>query len=319
MENGDQRLPIELLKKWSQKKLGLFFHFGVSTFDGEEMSKGTLDLSEFSPEKLDIRQWISAAKAAGAKYAILTAKHVSGFCLWPSHFTEYNCMNSPIKKDIVGEFCSLCRQADIEPCLYYCSWDNHHLFGSMTPSMTSWNNAFVTQQYFEFEKNQILELLNLYSPLMEIWIDIPHVLGRSYRTILYNTIAKEAPSTVIIFNHGISMLDGSTFNVAKAWPTDIITIERNLPKSENGYEPWREFEHKHYYMPGEVVDTLTNYWFYDPNEKARNINEILGMYLVATNRGCNFVLNVAPNKDGLISTAQISLLEQLRKKIELCE
>ncbi|MEG2436010.1 MAG: alpha-L-fucosidase [Ruthenibacterium sp.] len=315
MKQGNQRLSAEKLQAWREHKFGLIIHFGTSTYDGAEMSSGTLPLEQFNPEKLDVRQWVQAGKTAGARYMILTAKHVGGLCLWPTAYTEYNCMNTPIKRDIVGEFCAQCRKENIAPCLYYCSWDNHHLFGSQTPSMTNWDDAFVTQEYLAFHKNQIMELLDRYAPIAELWIDIPHVLGRSYRTALYEAIAKKSPDTVIVYNHGLSMRDGSVFHVAKAWPTDIITIEKNLPNSTYGYDELREIEGEIYQMPGEVMETLTGDWFYQPDEKVRPLAELLGMALVADARGCNFVLNVAPNRDGLIAENQLAMLARLRAEI----
>lgn len=319
MKQGNQRLSIAQLNAWRQQKFGLFLHFGTSTYDGIEMSPGTISPAEINPTQLDVKQWVQAGKIAGARYIILTVKHVGGFCLWPTAYTPYHVMHTPIARDIVGEFCAECRKENIAPCLYYCSWDNHNLFGSKTPSMTKWEDAFVTQAYFDFQKNQIMELLDRYAPIAELWIDIPHVLGRNYRTLLYDAIAQKSPETVIVYNHGLSMCDGSVFNVAKAWPTDIITIEKNLPQSTGGYAPWREIEEKEYYMPGEVVETLTDGWFYLPNEKTRTLAELLGMYLVAQARGCNFVLNIAPNQEGIIAKEQFALLAQLQTEIQRFE
>ena len=85
-EKGDQRLSLEKLITWEKLGYGMFIHFGMSTFDDDEYSKGDKNGSLYNPDKLDVSQWVSVARDAGMKYAVLTAKHVAGHCLWPSIF-----------------------------------------------------------------------------------------------------------------------------------------------------------------------------------------------------------------------------------------
>ena len=61
-------------------------------------------------------------RKAGIKYAVLTTRHTSGFCLWQSNATEFDVANSPYKKDVVKSFVDACRKYNIKPCLYYCLW-----------------------------------------------------------------------------------------------------------------------------------------------------------------------------------------------------
>ena len=72
-ENGDQRLSLEKLKAWEELGFGMFIHFGMSTFDGDEYSKGDKKPSLYNPDKLDADQWVGVARDAGMKYAVLTA------------------------------------------------------------------------------------------------------------------------------------------------------------------------------------------------------------------------------------------------------
>ncbi len=77
-ERGAQRLSLEQLQKWEALKYGMFIHYGMSTFDGDELSKGDLPSTAYAPDKLDVDQWVSVARDAGMKYAVLTTKHVAG-------------------------------------------------------------------------------------------------------------------------------------------------------------------------------------------------------------------------------------------------
>ncbi len=312
-QKGQQRLPLRRLRQWEAMKFGGFIHFGMSTFDGQELSRGERPSTDYCPRRVDVDQWVSVMRDAGMKYAVLTAKHVSGHCLWPSKLTDYHVGTSGNSKDVVGAFVDACRKRGIVPGFYYCSWDNHHLFGSMTPSMTDWYQAFTTGEYQEFQSGQIRELLTQYGPWGEVWIDIPHVLGRGYRTQLYGEIAALQPDAVIVMNSGIS--NAAEYPVAKAWPADIITMERTAPYSVTGYQKWREIEGEFYYLPGEVCDTVCHEWFHVEGDRLRSDAELLGMYLSSVSRGANLLLDAGPAKDGRLPAPVVRALLRLQKNI----
>ncbi|MGS0524323.1 alpha-L-fucosidase [Zobellia nedashkovskayae] len=209
-ENPDavtqQRLPESKLREWQALKYGMFIHFGMSTFLGEELPDGQAPLDTYAPTNLDVSQWVRVAKEAGMTYAVLTAKHVAGHCLWPSDYTDYDVSGNKTAVDVVGEFVKECRKQGIRPGLYYCAWDNHHTFGSLMPGKSeNYNGAMVTPTEMEPEKGapytshlyqnfmtaQIDELLERYSPLVEFWIDIPIILGDGYRQFIYDRISKK--------------------------------------------------------------------------------------------------------------------------------
>lgn len=330
---GCQRLSVGRLKAWQADGYGMFIHYGMSTYDGEEFSSGCLDASYFAPHSLDVDQWIRTAANAGMKYAVLTAKHVSGFCLWPSTYTEYHVGNSPAKIDIVQAFVDACYQYGVKPGLYYCLWDNRHRFGSVTPSdIMKWNNitfkgenatanpidiledAFVTEEAYNFFINQVTELLSNYGDLYEVWIDIPKVIGRTAREMLYSKIAALQPQTVIMMNNGYG--DGTHYPVHNAWPADIMAIERLLPNAIGTLNPWRVIEGRRVYLPAEACTTIGQEWFYVPDDDPRSDLELLGMYLICRSRGVNFLLNVPPDRNGLIPENYVTKLSRLKCNIE---
>ena len=311
---GNQRLSLDQLRKWESLGYGMFIHFGMSTFDLDELSQGDKPSTYYAPDELDVDQWIRVAKEAGMKYAVLTTKHVSGHCLWPTKFTDYHVGTSSNTTDVVGEFVKACKKYDIMPGFYYCSWDNHHLFGSVTPSNTKLHEkAFTTEEYLQFQSQQLEELLTQYGSIGEVWIDIPGVLSNEYRHKLYKQIAELQPDAIIMMNHGIG--DGSTFNVDYAWPSDLIAIERFLPNSHHGHQPWREIAGEKYYMPGEVCEPIGREWFYVEEDKLRSDGELLGMYLVSRSRGTNLLLDVGPNKHGKLPHHVVDALMRLKANI----
>lgn len=325
-----QRLSLAQLARWEQLKFGMFIHFGMSTFDGEELSKGDLPSTAYAPDQLDVDQWVSVARDAGMKYAVLTTKHVAGHCLWPTQHTDYHVGTSGTQTDVVEAFVNACEKRGVLPGFYYCSWDNHNRFGSLTrtdlaalqtpsngadsPSANVSPSPYTTRAYQEFQSAQIQELLTQYGAIGEVWIDIPEVLPPCYRRELYDQIATLQPEAVIMMNNGIS--DGSDYPVDKAWPADLIAIERFLPNSHTGHVKWRQIEGKNYYLPGEVCDPIGKEWFYVEGDQPRSDAELLGMYLTTVSRGCNLLLDVGPNRHGLIPPASVAALNRLRANLD---
>lgn len=313
----------------------MFIHFGMSTFDGNELSFGDSPATRYAPDRLDVDQWVSVARDAGMKYAVLTAKHVAGHCLWPSRHTDYHVGNSGNKTDVVAAFVTACEKRGVRPGLYYCSWDNHNRFGSLTPSFGPWQHAYTTQAYRDFQQKQIEELLTQYGPIEEVWVDIPGLLGGDGRRVQYAQIATLQPDAVIMMNAGFG--DGSAIKDV-AWPSDLMAIERWLPSSNKGYNPWHERADggrmvddgpvqtkfvpdppQRYYVPGEVCDPIGYDWFWNKRDALRSDLELLGMRLICRERNVNLLLDVPPDPTGLLPEATVQSLLRLASNYErLC-
>lgn len=328
-KKGDQRLSLEKLRHWQALGYGMFIHFGMSTFVGKELPDGSHPSSTYAPANLDVGQWISVARDAGMKYAVLTTKHVAGHCLWPTKHTPYHVGSSGNPTDVVEAFVKACRQKGVLPGFYYCSWDNHNRFGSKTPSDGKWNgmNSFpadqvsaqemppyTTSQYQNFQTAQITELLTQYGPIAEVWIDIPGVLGRGYRSFLYRYIAELQPETVIMMNSGIG--SGEEYNIDYAWPSDLIAIERRQPP-ESGHQPWRTIEGRQYYIPGEACDPIGKDWFFVPGDRPRPDSVLADQYQTLRRRGVNLLLDVPPDKTGVIPDMHVQALMRLKKNVNI--
>ncbi len=117
---------VEAVRKdWQSLGYGLFLHFGPNTFAGVGWGDGKFPASEFAPSELNPAQWADMALEAGMRYAVLTAKHHDGFCLWPSQHTGYSVNNSPGRPDVVGRFVEAFRKAGLQVGLYYSLWDRN--------------------------------------------------------------------------------------------------------------------------------------------------------------------------------------------------
>ncbi|NLX20915.1 MAG: alpha-L-fucosidase [Phycisphaerae bacterium] len=347
-ERGSQRHTIERLHQWETLGYGMFIHFGMSTFvnlDGKVYFKpdGSDPPSAYAPDQLDVEQWISVARDAGMKYAVLTAKHIAGFCLWPSRHTDYSVARSGNPTDVVGRFVEACRTRGLLPGLYYSSYDNHHRWGSRTrsdfPSKAAFEQLFAqrprfggvscareddaqrmpytTAHYQTFQTAQITELLSDYGPIMEVWIDHPDVMGRGYRTFFYEHIARLQPDTVVLMNNGLP--DSTLYDVDYAWPADLMAMEGGVPPA-GGYRKWRLIEDRWYYLPGEVCDSIAPIrkdWFHLPDDQPRPIEELLRQFRACRDGGANYLLNVPPDRHGRIPEVCIAALSQIRREMEL--
>lgn len=332
---GAQRLGLPQLQRWEALHYGMFIHFGMSTFLGQDAPYDREPTERYAPDRLDVDQWVGVARDAGMKYAVLTAKHTSGHCLWPSKQTDYTVANSGNRVDVVERFVESCRKRGILPGFYYCSWDNGHRFGSRThsdkgygvyvkpldftqvrdgmivhPDKSEYLAAYTSSLYQDFVTAQMTELLTWYGPMVEVWIDIPGVLGRGFRSFLYQHIASLQPQTLVVANHGVNT--GESFREAYVWPCDAISTEQTLPP-ESGHANWRTIQGRNYYIPGECCATIGDRWFFSPQDKPRPDATLAGLYEGCRARGVNLLLNAPPNKHGLIQEPYIQALMRLEK------
>ena len=157
-------------------------------------------------------------------------------------------------------------------------------------------------------------MLTQFGPIAETWIDIPGVLGRGYRTFLYERVAALQPETVVMMNSGIA--DGSSYNVDYAWPSDLIAMERNVPPG-SGHKKWRQIEGKSYYMPGEVCDPIGKDWFWVKGDKPRSDQALATQFEACRSGGVNLLLDVPPDVHGVIPEESVAALMRLRKNAKI--
>jgi alpha-L-fucosidase len=329
-QHGEQRLSIVKLKAWEALQFGMFIHFGMSTYDGDECSRGDKPATLYAPDRLNVDQWVEVARDAGMKYVVCGAKHHSGFCLWPTRHTDYHVGKSGNRTDVIGALAQACERNQIQLGVYYASWDNHNTFGSVVGNhVPAGTRGFVTQAYLDFQFAQVEELLTQYGRMVEVWIDIPQLLGVEGRSRQYQQIASLQPDAAVMMNNGFGMTDkgvssGVELKYDFVWPTDLLSIERSLPArmgKEGEYTPWRTVsgrngETKRCYIPAEVCDPIGREWFCINDDRPRSVRELLGMRLICAERGANLLLSVPPDQHGLIPRHYIDTLVELRRLYE---
>ena len=185
-------IPTKEQEIWADLEIGVLIHMDMQIFEPEydfRVQWGYQPTAEqFAPMQLDTDQWIKSAAAAGAKYAVLVAKHCSGFCLWPTAVHEYSIKGSPWKNgkgDIVGDFFNSCKKYGLKPGLYYSSSCNAYYNVdnpgtikdiSNTENVQAANVQAANVQVMQEKYNadvllQLTELWTQYGDVFEIWFD----------------------------------------------------------------------------------------------------------------------------------------------------
>ena len=132
-------------------------------------------------------------------------------------------------------------------------------------------------------------------------------------------IASLQPDAMIMLNSGFG--DGSQVKYNYAWPSDLMAIERWLPSSHRGYNPWHCIgpcadAKQDYYLPGEVCDPIGYEWFHVDGDAPRSDAELLGMRLICRERKVNLLLNVPPDRSGRIPDVHVQALARLRDNMD---
>ena len=298
------QLRTPLIARWENLKYGMFIHYGMSTFDQSEINDGKSDPAVYAPTALDVRQWIHVAKMAGMKYAVLTAKHTAGFCLWPSG--DYDVTASPVKTDVVAEFMKACKAEGIKPGIYYCILDGHNEGG------VKWD-AKVDSGYFQLIEKHLTQLHTRYPGIFEQWIDIPGKLSPEQRTTLYELVKSLDPNCLVLMNKSNWDHPGTTMPEG-AWPTDLAVGERNQPPAQ--HNPDMTVDGKTYYIPLEVCDTLEENWFWVKGDKPRSVRQLYDIWQTTVGRGANLLLDVPPDTTGRIPESSVKRLMELREAVQ---
>jgi alpha-L-fucosidase len=318
---------------WQELETIAFAHFGMNTFTDREWGEGTEDPALFNPSALSARQWVRALQDAGLRMLIITAKHHDGFCLWPSRFTEHSVKSSPWHEgqgDVVREAAEACREAGLKFGVYLSPWDRHEPKYADSPA------------YNEHFRSQLRELLTNYGEVSEVWFDGacgegPNGKRQEYDWPSYYRVVRECQPGAVIFGMGPDLRWVGTetgYGRQTEWSVvpmpikevavsqspylDELFVPADMTAEDLGSREKIASARALAWYPAETDVSIRPGWFYhaDQDDKVKTPAELVDIYFSSVGRNGVLLLNVPPDRRGLIHENDIASLVGMRRILD---
>ena len=314
---------------WFQyDRFGMFIHWGLYAIPARgEWVRSVERIStedyqqyfeEFNPTDFDAVALAKAAKNAGMKYAVMTAKHHDGFCLFDSKLTDYKSINTPCGRDIIREFTDAFRAEGLRTGLYYSLIDWHHPdfphFGDahhpMRDNEVFRNHKYDFDNYLSYMHGQIEELCLNYGKLDIFWFDFSYdnMTGETWKaTELVRMIRKYQPHVLMDNRLEVS---GSGFGSLITenpceYSGDFVSPEQIIP-------PEGILNSKGEPVPWEACITMNNNWGYNRTDKFfKPAGMIIRKLVECVSKGGNLLLNIGPDANGRTPDESQQILEEI--------
>lgn len=309
-------------------RFGMFIHWGIYAIPARDewvrsQEKMSLEdyqvyFDEFNPDLYDPRAWARIAKQAGMKYAVMTAKHHDGFCLFDSQLTDYKSTNTQAKRDLVREFLDAFRAEGLKVGLYYSLLDWHHpdypaygdLHHPMRDNSEFERNPATFDRYLDYMHGQVRELLTDYGKLDIMWFDFSyeHLQGEAWRANELMEMIRSLQPQIIVDNRleASGSIGGSIYsNDPSFYSGDFASPEQIIPPKGVVNEAGES-------IPWEACITLNNHWSYSSSDHLyKTARMIIRKLVECVSKNGNLLLNVGPNARGEIPDKSIAILEEI--------
>jgi alpha-L-fucosidase len=318
--------PNEHQLAWHELEQYAFIHFTVNTFTDKEWGYGDEPESVFAPTAFDAEQWAKVAKESGLKGIVLTCKHHDGFCLWPSAYTEHSVKNSPFmdgKGDVVKAVSDACKKYGLFFGVYLSPWDRNYA-------------QYASPEYITYYRNQLTELLSNYGEVMEVWFDGANggdgyyggarerrnIDNRTYYDWpnTHKIVRKLAPRAMMFSDGGPDIRwcgNESGYIGSTNWGIMYIdTLYAGKPRINALLNSGTETGNA--WLPAEVDVSIRPGWFYHEKEddKVKSPEALFKIYLESVGRGASLILNLPPDRRGLIHENDVKSLQRWKKMLD---
>ncbi len=317
---------LEARKWFEEARFGMFIHWGVYSVlgDGEwVMNNQNISIKEyeklpsfFNPTEFNAKDWVKIAKDSGMKYITITSRHHDGFSMFNSKATDYTIVKkTPYKKDILKQLADECHKEGIKLFFYYSQLDwyrDDYFPRGRTGTGIKGRGEGEWDDYIDFMKDQLTELLTNYGEIAGIWFDgqwDQHEWdGKRFGKLkadfkldeVYKLIHKLQPKALIGSNHHLSPNPGEDFQM----------FEKDLPGK--GTKDFATSAEDIGNLPLEVCETINGSWGFNLKDRKHKSEKQLIQYLVkAAGYGSNLLLNVGPMPNGKIQEEHIESLKKI--------
>lgn len=323
-------VPRPAQRAWQEAELGFLVCYELHTFNPDRYNQRKArvtpiqDVNQFNPEELDTDQWIRAVKAAGGRFAILTASHESGFRLWQSDANPY-CLKAVRwgdgKRDIVAEFVASCRKHEIKPGIYLGTRWNAQL-GIYDFKVTR-RSAITQEQYNQMIEQEVEEICTRYGELFEIWFDGGAYGPKAGGPDVLSIVEKHQPQT--LFYHNYQRADarwGGTESGTVPYPCWATMpfdgfAGRKKESNANGFRllKFGDPDGK-VWCPAMSDAPLRGYrgheWFWEPHDERLiyPLDRLVAMYERSVGRNSTLILGITPDTRGRLPEADVKRLTE---------
>lgn len=328
------RQAYEKRVAWYQDaRFGMFIHWGLYAIPARgEWVRSVEEIpekeylpffEEFDPVDYDPRKWAKAAKKAGMKYAVMTAKHHDGFCLFDSKLTDYKATNTKAGRDLIKEYLEAFRAEGLKVGLYYSLLDWHHPdyphYGDWHHPMRNCkecrNETRNFDNYLTYMHGQVKELCTEYGKIDIMWFDFSYgdLKAEAWKaTELVQMVRSYQPD--IIIDNRLEVSGEGFGSIATDHPTDysgdFVSPEQIIPPNGLVSESGKA-------LVWEACITMNDHWGYcalDKNYKPAPM--IIKKLVECVSKNGNMLLNVGPDARGNIPKESLKILKEVGKWME---
>ncbi|HVM72486.1 MAG TPA: alpha-L-fucosidase [Anaerolineales bacterium] len=309
-------------------RFGMFIHWGLYAIPArgewvrsvERISNEAYQpfFEEFNPDHYDPTAWAKMARQAGMRYAVLTAKHHDGFCLFDSQLTDYKSTNTPCKRDLVREYVQAFRAEGLKVGLYYSLLDWHHpdypAYGDRHHPMRD-NAAYQNRRedfsrYIAHLHGQVRELLTNYGRIDIIWFDFSYdsMSGETWKAAELVEMTRALQPHILIDNRlGGSGESNRNFGTQHppAYAGDFACPEQIIP-------PQGFVDEAGAPVPWEACLTLNKNWGYAAADRDfKPAQQVVRALVECVSKNGNMLLNVGPDARGEVPPECVQILGEV--------
>lgn len=290
---GAKPTPEQLA--WQDLEVGMFIHFAPNTWSDSEGDDLTVPLDKLNPEKLNTDEWADVAVGMGAKYVVFVAKHVGGFCWWPTSTTDYCVKSIPWrggKGDLLRDISQSCKKKNLKFGIYLSPADAKH--GAAGGGKCKDDAA--QKKYIEIYRTQLTEVLSGYGDITEIWFD------GSLTFDVSDIVNKFAPKAVLFQGLKPSIRWVGNEDGAAPYPAWNTVKSTKAPKRDGVYTADDGAPDGDLWLPNECDARMRDRWFWNSkNENSlKSLDALVEMYHATVGRGSVLLLNQTPDTTGKI-------------------
>lgn len=319
--------------EWYQEaRFGMFIHWGLYAIPARGEWVRSIEeipeeeylpfFDEFDPVDYDPKKWARAAKEAGMKYAVLTAKHHDGFCLFDSELTDFKATNTKAGRDLIAEYLEAFRAEGIKVGIYYSIIDWHHPdyphYGDRIHPLRNCEAEKEAEAgrnfdcYLEYMHGQVKELCTRYGKIDVMWFDFSYdnMTGEKWHaTELVNMIRTYQPDVIIdnrleVSGEGFGSLATDNPSV---YSGDFVSPEQIIPPQGLKDESGRD-------LVWEACITMNDNWGYCAKDKNfKPASMIIKKLVECVSKNGNMLLNVGPDAKGNIPEESLKILKDIGK------